>query len=235
MVKNAKLCGESGVYKDVLSGLNSSSIGALLAKTLRDGGDVTWMLLAISNANAPHNAPRANVDDLSGTTRIFKPKLPVQHCCHIADFDSPSLAYAHQLRVRHEYMIDALYDDQAFQCVQTGRRFRTKEALDAHLDEVHARRRKRKEGPTSRNWMVPAVSWAFGDAQMNSVAMEAPETPMNCSVPVDDAQPNCALSGESFETFWHCDEDEWHYKGAVMMRFPLGALRAGDIVLATNL
>jgi len=119
--------------------------------------------------------------------------------------------------------------------VQTGRRFRTKEALDAHLDVVHARRRTKKEGPTSRTWMVSAASWAFGDAEINNVAVEAPQTPVKCSVPVDDAQPNCALSGKSFETFWHSDEDEWHYRGAVVTEFPLGALRAGDIVLATNL
>jgi hypothetical protein len=33
------------------------------------------------------------------------------------------------------------------------------------------------------------------------------------------------------ERFWHSDEDEWHYRGAVVIEFPLGALRAGDIVL----
>ncbi len=37
------------------------------------------------------------------------------------------------------------------------------------------------------------------------------------SVPVDDAQPNCALSGERFETFWDDASDEWRYKDALRL------------------
>lgn len=37
------------------------------------------------------------------------------------------------------------------------------------------------------------------------------------SVPVDDAQPNCALSGERFETFWDDASEEWRYRDAVRM------------------
>ena len=35
------------------------------------------------------------------------------------------------------------------------------------------------------------------DAQEPEAPVEAP------SVPVDDAQPRCAISGEKFEVFWH--------------------------------
>jgi pre-mRNA cleavage complex 2 protein Pcf11 len=34
------------------------------------------------------------------------------------------------------------------------------------------------------------------------------------SVPVDDAQPLCALSGERFEQYWDDAHQEWRYAGA---------------------
>lgn len=37
------------------------------------------------------------------------------------------------------------------------------------------------------------------------------------SVPVDDAQPTCALSGERFETFWDDASEEWRYRDAVRL------------------
>ena len=37
------------------------------------------------------------------------------------------------------------------------------------------------------------------------------------SVPVDDAQPACALSGERFETFWDDASEEWRYRDAVRL------------------
>lgn len=30
------------------------------------------------------------------------------------------------------------------------------------------------------------------------------------SVPVDDAQPRCAISGEKFEVFWHDQHQVWY-------------------------
>ena len=37
------------------------------------------------------------------------------------------------------------------------------------------------------------------------------------SVPVDDSQPDCALSGERFTTFWHEPSESWHYQDAVRL------------------
>jgi len=51
-----------------------------------------------------------------------------------------------------------------FQCAQTGRRFAQRGELDAHLDLMHLRRRKKKEHATSRSWCVDADSWIAGAA-----------------------------------------------------------------------
>ena len=41
--------------------------------------------------------------------------------------------------------------------------------------------------------------------------------PEECSVPVDDAQMHCALSGERFEQFWDDKHQEWRYWNAVRL------------------
>lgn len=37
------------------------------------------------------------------------------------------------------------------------------------------------------------------------------------TVPVDDDQKACALSGERFETVWDAESEDWHYLGAVRL------------------
>lgn len=37
------------------------------------------------------------------------------------------------------------------------------------------------------------------------------------SARADESQPNCAMSGEKFETFWDHDLEEWRYKDAVVL------------------
>ena len=37
------------------------------------------------------------------------------------------------------------------------------------------------------------------------------------SVPADDSQPVCALSGERFDTFWDDAREEWRYRDAVSL------------------
>lgn len=44
-------------------------------------------------------------------------------------------------------------------------------------------------------------------------AARAPEP----SVPADDEQPACALSGERFDTFWDDAEGQWRFRGAVRL------------------
>lgn len=52
----------------------------------------------------------------------------------------------------------------------------------------------------------------------NSQEAEAPDQPRVVpTVPVDDAQRQCAMSGERFETVWDAESEEWHYLGAVRL------------------
>ena len=37
------------------------------------------------------------------------------------------------------------------------------------------------------------------------------------TVPVDDSQQECALSGEKFDTIWDLESEDWHYLGAVRL------------------
>lgn len=59
----------------------------------------------------------------------------------------------------------------------------------------------------------PHIATMQGDAakQANAAAAEP------VSVPVDDSQPCCALSGERFDQFWDRGHDQWRYRGAVRL------------------
>ena len=147
-------------------------------------------------------------------------------------------------------MVDALYGDLPHQCATTGVRFKTRAELDKHLDAQVVRRRAKREGTgagtTSRGWFVDAASWirgaaaeaaeetgpAFDDAGAaeRAAAREALE---KTSAPADETQKACALSGEPFETFWNAEEEEWHYRGAVVLTRAVGSAPAGALALAT--
>ena len=45
-------------------------------------------------------------------------------------------------------------------------------------------------------------------------AENAKEAEEEVSVPADESQPNCALSGEKFEMLWDEENQQWRYKGA---------------------
>ena len=133
-----------------------------------------------------------------------------------------------------------MYNDDAFQCSQTGRRFEMKRELDAHLDEVHARRRQKKQPGAVRSWFADAAMWTAGGAARSWFedsaealkALKAPADTSPLSVPADESQSHCAVSGERFETFWNCEKQDWHYKEAVMLDVPFGSVPAGALVLA---
>ena len=210
--------------KSKISGLNPSGIGALLAHTLKSGGDVSALLSEIAAAKAA----------LAAEPRPLK-----------AGFDPSLLADQSQLCERREYLIDAMYDDEAFQCVQTGRRFAMRWELDAHLDKIQARRQKNKEVgiARSRTWFLDAASWAWGAATSSETtpvlfAREAAADAARlrgsvpCSVLADESQPHCAVSGERFEVFWHHEEQDWYYTAAMILERPFGNIPKGAIVLA---
>ena len=51
----------------------------------------------------------------------------------------------------------------------------------------------------------------FGEA----LGGEEAEPELEVSVPADESQPTCALSGEPFEIFWNDEQEDWHYRGVV--------------------
>ena len=151
---------------------------------------------------------------------------------------------AEALRAPPAAPLRVLYDPEALQCAATGRRFTDRGVYSAHLDLQYLQKRREKEGKSqSRRWFVPLDAWIaggaapatddgpspFGDAPGGGAA-EPPGPPP--SVAVDDAQPTCALTGETFETFWNAELEEWHYRGAVRLDRPVGGVPAGRLVLA---
>lgn len=51
-------------------------------------------------------------------------------------------------------------------------------------------------------------------ATQDAAAAAALPPPEQCTVPVDDAQTHCALSGERFQQFWDEEHQEWRYRDA---------------------
>ena len=157
---------------------------------------------------------------------------------------------AQALRGRpHPRAVSALYADQPLQCPTTGRRFRDAASYAAHLELLGMLQRKEAEGnQVSRRWFVPFDTWASGaatvgadpdaagaffDAQEAAAVAKAAEAAKAAaqSMPVDEAQPRCALTGELFDTFWHAELEEWHYRGAVRLEKATGGVPAGRLVL----
>lgn len=161
------------------------------------------------------------------------------------EFDAQAMRGAANQRA-----IAAMYGDQPLQCPTTGRRFRDAVSYAAHLEVQALQQRKEQEGKQlSRRWFVPFDTWASGaaavgadpdaagaffDEQEAAAAAKAAEAAKAAalSLPVDESQPRCALTGELFETFWHAELEEWHYRGAVRLDKPTGGVPAGRLVLA---
>ncbi|KAL0047616.1 hypothetical protein WJX82_007810 [Trebouxia sp. C0006] len=122
----------------------------------------------------------------------------------------------------------------------------TAQLRSKHLDMQFLRRRRQKSMVgASRQWFVSADLWlagtaaaAVGEGQPQPVAEEPVQEKEAASVPVDDSQPKCALSGEKFEKFWHDQYQEWRYKNAVQVGAEDAArygLQEGALVLESTL
>ena len=215
--------------KTGISDLNPSAIAALLLRAVKARGDVSGILSDI-----------ADTKDL----RVSKASCALKavaaaaatHRSLTASFDPSSFADQSQLRERREYLIDAMYDDYAFQCSQTGRRFAMKWELNAHLDEMQARRRRKKTIRDVRNGFEDAAAWTSGGATRSCFEVAPVRSPAGLTAPsvsADESQSHCAVSGERFETSWNDEEQEWHYKAAIMLERPCGSAPAGSLVLAS--
>lgn len=143
------------------------------------------------------------------------------------------------LRVRHESVLNALYNDLPRQCTSCGMRFRYQEEHSHHMDwhvsrnrTISKSRKQKSLQSTSRKWFMSATEWL--NETDNSAAEAVPAfSPMEMildkkddelfAVPVDDDQSVCVLCGELFEFFYSDETDEWMYKGTVYMNVPGGS------------
>jgi pre-mRNA cleavage complex 2 protein Pcf11 len=226
----------------------------MLASMLQSGsGADLSALIASLEANKPIAAPAPGLSAVTSSD-AFVPAVSIVKPGELpplgSDFN-PKKDLG-ELSKRREATIRALYFELPFQCSQTGRRFREQAHLDAHMDWLHVRRRRRKDGKVSRKWFVNVSAWLKGlqtmaedgraddvraTGGMDSVKgagakIDESDVSENVSVPVDDNQKECALSGEPFETFWNESEQEWHYRGAVVLDRAVGGAKKGSIVLA---
>ncbi|KAK9815333.1 hypothetical protein WJX72_001901 [[Myrmecia] bisecta] len=100
----------------------------------------------------------------------------------------------------------------------------TEASRAAQLDRQFRQRRKQQSAKkASRQWYVNLDAWMAGtttdphaepDFFADEAAAEAAKPKQEFSEPADDAQPNCALSGEKFVTFWDDKREEWRYRNA---------------------
>jgi pre-mRNA cleavage complex 2 protein Pcf11 len=201
------------------------------------GGDLSALIASLEAKQAS-----SAVAVVPQTTAVVS--LPGEPPALTTDFN-PQKDLA-ELSVRRESVISALYHQLPFQCLQNGRRFRTQAELDAHMDWLHARRKRRRDGTVSRKWFVDISAWLkglktlaedvmnfFGGDDKDSAAEAIVDDGLDdLSVPVDESQPTCALSGEEFEKFWNEAEQEWHYRGAILLDRAVGGAKKGSIVLA---
>eukprot|EP00894_Picocystis_sp_ML_P002197 jgi/Pico_ML_1/52714/g3384.t1 len=126
-----------------------------------------------------------------------------------------------------DVLIKSLYDSIPYQCKTTGCRFHSQEKYSKHLDALFLKNRRaasrgtncRQWYPKESGWLMSAGSAVAEEEDAPPVVSAAPTAAealrMIHSVPADDDQKHCAITGEPFETFWHPEEDEWHYRDAV--------------------
>ena len=220
--------------------LSGAASGQMLANMLQSGsgGDLSALIASMEAKQVPQPA-------MAAPGRAPAAAQPGELPALTADFDPKKDLSA--LNKRRESVIRALYFELPFQCSQTGRRFGKRTELDAHMDWLHARRKRRRDGKVSRKWFVDINAWLrglktmaedtinfFGGDDKDSAAEAHAETEVdeNVSVPVDESQPACALSGEEFETFWNEEAQEWHYRGTMILDRAVGGAKKGSIVLA---
>ncbi|CAK0785565.1 hypothetical protein CVIRNUC_008775 [Coccomyxa viridis] len=94
-----------------------------------------------------------------------------------------------------------------------------------HVDRkfLH-RRRMRGRSTMSQQWFVNTDNWIAGTAADMQAAPvffdiegKQSEEQQEVSIPADDSQPVCALSGERFDTFWDDAHEEWRFRDAVRL------------------
>jgi len=138
-------------------------------------------------------------------------------------------------------VVKTLYDDLSLQCKATGQRFGQSNTYSGHIDKLYLRRKRVKDVVVrSRPWFVHRGAWLMG-TKLASCVDHANTSPTEVahrravSVPVDETQQVCMLSGEPFTKFWSEEHQAWHFRDAIRLERDLGGLKAGSLVLTAAL
>lgn len=156
------------------------------------------------------------------------------------DFDDsklPRVEFNEQAcKTRIESLVKRLYSGMP--CTACGLRFlqsQTTRYAD-HLDFHYRQNRKEREGqlPTNRSWYYSATEWLqyeeIEDAEQRAISSmsgggkgeegaaeeAAEEEKASSTVPINKGDNKCAVCHEPFESFFHQDEEEWHYKDCII-------------------
>ena len=82
-------------------------------------------------------------------------------------------------------------------------------------------------------WYIDLETWFKGSIQVETDAKKPASakrqleqlSPRSFSVPVDESQTECAISGEKFERFWDETNQEWRYADTTRVEDPSLAQR----------
>lgn len=126
-----------------------------------------------------------------------------------------------------------LYDARPHLCRQDGRRFREKEELQKHIDDIFAKNKSKKErsGVQERLWFWQVDEWCKAqdvtsaaenvdsapDAMQVEAVEEAEEEKIVVVVDGWGSGLKCSACHEELKKSWDVDSDEWVFRGVIRL------------------
>ena len=141
------------------------------------------------------------------------------HCLYLSALSIPSLQQDRP-QVSFDRSVLEGSTDAAIDALNIGSAAQRPKWLDSEF--YRQQREQVMVGSRHRHWLVSSDQWLLGvsptdvaeeeqraaQQEQDAVIVQRTKT----SVPVDDNQRTCALSGEPFETVFDEETQEWHYK-----------------------